>query len=170
MTDEYDWLFVHAFRICLGKSAGIAKTGQIDQTLLEVGDEDQQEHAAAATILGWSALHLLSTSKKEVENAINALIEIETQPPIMEDHVPFLILFGSYDRSCRGDACFPGVNKRCVVASRNRRARFRPFVVYSSLPTTSVRRRAQKCQPIKTNLALQCTCIIGFSEGLSFVS
>jgi hypothetical protein len=95
LGDEYDWLFVHAFRICLGKWAGIAEMGQIDQTLLEAGDEDQQEHAAAATILGWSALHLLSKDKKAVEKAINALVEIETQPPIMEDHVPLLILFGS---------------------------------------------------------------------------
>jgi hypothetical protein len=40
-------------------------------------------------------LHLLSKDKKEVEKAIQALIETETQPPIMEDHMPFLILFGS---------------------------------------------------------------------------
>ena len=74
--------------------------GQKDTTLtaptqLEAPDEDIQEHAAAASILGWNALHLLSKDKREVEKAINALIEIETQPPIMEDHVPFLILFGS---------------------------------------------------------------------------
>jgi hypothetical protein len=95
LTDEYDWLFVHAFRICLGRWAGIAEMGQIDQTLSEAADEDQQEHAAAVSILGWSASHLLSKDKKEVEKAIQALIKIETEPPIMEDRVPFLILFGS---------------------------------------------------------------------------
>lgn len=95
LTDEYDWLFVHAFRICLGKWAGIAEMGQIDKTLSKTADDDQQEHAAAASILGWSALHLLSKDKKEVEKAIQALIETETEPPIMEHHIPFLTLFGS---------------------------------------------------------------------------
>jgi hypothetical protein len=95
LRNEYDWLFVHSYRICMGKWAGIAETGKKTQTQLEDPDKDQQEHAAAALILTWSALHLLSDDRKEVEKAINALIDVETQPPIMEDHVPFLILFGS---------------------------------------------------------------------------
>lgn len=119
---DYDWLFVHSFRICLGKWASIAENAQKDETQLEAPDEDAQEHAAAASILACSALKLLSKDRKDVRDAIDALIEVETQPPIMDDHIPFILLFGgeiagemertlsrlpylpllgSYDRPCR---------------------------------------------------------------------
>jgi hypothetical protein len=93
--EDYDWLFVHAFRICVGKWVSIAENAQQVESQLEPADEDAQEHAAAASILGCSALNLLSDDKKEIHNAIEALFEVETKPPIMEDHIPFIIFFGA---------------------------------------------------------------------------
>jgi len=93
--EDYDWLFVHAFRICVGKWVSIAENALQVDSQLEPADEDAQEHAAAASILGCSALNLLSDDKREIHNAIEALFEVETKPPIMEDHIPFIIFFGA---------------------------------------------------------------------------
>lgn len=93
--EDYDWLFVHAFRICLGKWVSIAENAQKDQTQLGSSDEDAQEHAAAASILGCSALNLLSDDSKNVHEAIEALIQVETKPPITEDRIPIVLFFGA---------------------------------------------------------------------------
>lgn len=95
LSDNYDWLFVHAFRICLGHWASVSEMGTNNSTEPEFVDEDMQEHAAAASILGCCALDLMSDDKKAVDKAIKTLAQIETKPPIMNDRIPFLLFFGA---------------------------------------------------------------------------
>jgi hypothetical protein len=93
--EDYDWLFVHAFRICLGKWVSNAEKRQKDESALEALDEDEQERAAAASILASCALNLMSDDSKDVDKAMEVLAEVETKPPITEDRIPFFVFFGS---------------------------------------------------------------------------
>lgn len=92
--EDYDWLFVHAFRICLGNWVRLSETGQKAQTQLETPGEEVLEHAAVASILGSSALRLLSNDQKDVHDAIEALTKVETELPTTEDKMPVALLFG----------------------------------------------------------------------------
>jgi hypothetical protein len=92
---DYDWLFVHAFRICIGKWVSIAERAREDQTELQASDQDEREQAAAASVLGFSALNLFSDDRKDVHKAIESLIETEAVPPITDDPFPFVLFFGA---------------------------------------------------------------------------
>jgi hypothetical protein len=93
--DDYDWLFVHAFRICMGKWVSVAENAQKDQTQSEASEDDLQEHTAAGSILGHCAFKLMSDDRLEAHKAIETLIEVEIGPPVTEERMPFLIFFGA---------------------------------------------------------------------------
>jgi len=93
--DDYDWLFVHAFRICMGKWVSVAENAQKDQTQSEASEDDIQEHAAAGSILGHCAFKLMSDDRLEAHKAIETLIEVEIGPPVTEERMPFLIFFSA---------------------------------------------------------------------------
>ena len=79
----------------MGKWVSVAENAQKYQNQSEASDDDIQEHAAFASILGSCALNLMSDDRKEAHKAIETLIEVETGPPVMEERIPFLIFFGA---------------------------------------------------------------------------
>jgi hypothetical protein len=93
--DNYRWLFLHAYMICLRKWAavsGLAPGDQVDQESLT---PDEREHQAAARILTTCTIDLMSPDEKVVENALDTLSEIETGPPIMAERIPLRTFVGA---------------------------------------------------------------------------
>jgi hypothetical protein len=91
-SDDYQWLFVHAFRICLGKWVGASRLGS--EVEIE-SDPETKERVAAARILASCALDLISDDEKVVEKAIEILNEVWTGPPIMSERIPFLMFLAA---------------------------------------------------------------------------
>jgi hypothetical protein len=122
LGDDYEWLFAHAFRICLGKWVGGAHVEPDDQAQMESETAEVKERVAAARILSCCAIDLMSEDKGVVVKAVETLNEVWTEPPILPERIPFMMylaadvagemeatlyrlpylpLIGSYVRPCR---------------------------------------------------------------------
>ncbi len=89
--DDYEWLFAHAFRICLGKWVGGSRIEPGDQAPMESETTEVKERVAAARILSCCAIDLMSDDKGIVLRAVETLNEVWTEPPFLPERIPFMM-------------------------------------------------------------------------------
>lgn len=95
LGDDYSWLFVHAYRICLGIWYGCAQCQSQDRNQTEIVTEYYERRATDASVLCYCGVNLLSADESKVDAALEMLIEGETEQPCIEGQIPLLALFGA---------------------------------------------------------------------------
>lgn len=95
LGDDYSWLFVHAYRICLRRWYGAIHAEPQDRNPTDIVTEYQDARAADASVLCYCGVTLLSADEGEIDTALEMLGEAQTELPRIEGQIPLLVVFGA---------------------------------------------------------------------------
>ena len=121
-TEDYQWLFLHALRLCLEKWTYIAQVKSCDRIKDSAMREDLIAQTAAARVVSSCIIDLMLGDKKAVEHALRKLETNSTGPPVIHKEMslrmfldmsvagemeatlfrlPYLPTLASYSRPCQ---------------------------------------------------------------------
>ena len=95
LGDDYSWLFVHAYRICMGRWYGAAQCQSEDRSPTDIVAGSYEARAADASVLCHCGINLLSDDDSEIDTALEMLSKAQTEQPPIGGQVPLLVVFGA---------------------------------------------------------------------------
>lgn len=121
-TEDYQWLFLHALRLCLEKWTYIAQVKSCDRIKDSAMREELIAQTGAARVVSSCIIDLMLGDKKAVKHALRKLETNSTGPPVIHKEMslrmfldmsvagemeatlfrlPYLPILGSYSRPCQ---------------------------------------------------------------------